>query len=236
MHGAKRTALLFLVVLGACAQPKPAAPPPPTPVPIVTTGALPRASAQSAPGQAAGATSGEPLSPAPEEAPSAGPQPAAGAAAATPVAPSPPKAAGSGGAPPKTARAESAPKAAPAAGRPPPAASPAAQEANGAASVARPPALDLASLEQRLRDTRAIGVFTKLSLKNQVDDLLAAFRAFHGGRPDPTLSQLRQRYEVLLLKVLTLLQDGDPPLAAEVSASRDAIWGILADRDKFQKI
>src|SRR5262249_7854586 len=36
--------------------------------------------------------------------------------------------------------------------------------------------LDLRSLEQRLRDTTAIGVFTKLSLKNQVDDLLREFR------------------------------------------------------------
>jgi len=34
------------------------------------------------------------------------------------------------------------------------------------------PALDLKSLEKRLRETTAIGVFTKLALKNQVDDLL----------------------------------------------------------------
>lgn len=103
----------------------------------------------------------------------------------------------------------------------------------------RPPAapsLDLAALEQRLRDTHAIGVFTKLSLKNQVDDLLAAVRTFHGGRLDPPLAVLRQRYDLLLLKVLTLLQDGDPSLATAISASRETIWGILADREKFQKI
>ena len=99
-----------------------------------------------------------------------------------------------------------------------------------------PPALDLAGLEQRLRDTHAIGVFTKLSLKNQVDDLLGAFRAFHGGQTRPPLAELRQRYDLLLLKVLTLLQDGDPPLASAISASREAIWALLADRDKFQKI
>src|SRR5262249_31032276 len=39
--------------------------------------------------------------------------------------------------------------------------------------------LDLGSLEKRLRETTAIGVFTKLSLKNQVDDLLDEFREFH---------------------------------------------------------
>jgi hypothetical protein len=97
-------------------------------------------------------------------------------------------------------------------------------------------ALDLASLEQRLRDTRAIGVFTKLSLKNQVDDLLDEFRAFHNGQTKTSLAELRQRYDLLLITVLTLLQDSDPPLASAISASREAIWGILTDREKFQKI
>jgi hypothetical protein len=99
-----------------------------------------------------------------------------------------------------------------------------------------PAPLDLTALEQRLKDTHAIGVFTKLSLKNQVDDLLGAFRSFHGGQTQPPLAELRQRYDLLLLKVLTLLQDGDPPLASAISASREAIWTLLADRNKFQKI
>ncbi|HLZ96444.1 MAG TPA: hypothetical protein VKP66_00775 [Steroidobacteraceae bacterium] len=108
--------------------------------------------------------------------------------------------------------------------------------AQPAARPPSPPALDLAGLEQRLKDTHAIGLFTKLSLKNQVDDLLGAFRTFHAGQIPPSLPELRERYDLLLLKVLTLLQDGDPPLASAISASREAIWGLLADRDKFQKI
>jgi hypothetical protein len=99
-----------------------------------------------------------------------------------------------------------------------------------------PATLDLTSLERRLRETRAIGVFTKLSLKNQVDDLLGDFRAFYKAahvRPSP---ELRQRYDLLLLKVLSLLQDGDPPLAAAISSSKEAIWSILADPDKLEKI
>jgi len=98
------------------------------------------------------------------------------------------------------------------------------------------PTLNLADLEQRLRETRAIGVFTKLSLKNQVDDLLNAFRELYRGPDKHPSAELRQRYDLLLLKVLTLLQDGDPPLAAAISSSREAIWSILADPDKFAKI
>ncbi len=108
---------------------------------------------------------------------------------------------------------------------------------SAAASNARPAttSLDLAALEDRLRSTHAIGVFTKLSLKNQVDDLLGQFRAFHA-RKQPPLSELRQQYDVLLMKVMSLLQDGDPPLAAEISSSREALWDILTDPQKFAKL
>jgi hypothetical protein len=102
--------------------------------------------------------------------------------------------------------------------------------------AAAPPTLNLADLEQRLRDTRAIGVFTKLSLKNQVDDLLKAFRELYRGPSKRPTPELRQRYDGLLLKVLTLLQDGDPPLAAAIASSREAIWNILADPEKFAEI
>jgi hypothetical protein len=115
---------------------------------------------------------------------------------------------------------------------------PVAEQAVLAAVPAKPPAaeLDLASLEQRLRDTHAIGVFTKLSLKNQVDDLLNQFRALYRGETRVALAELRQKYDLLLLKVLTLLQDSDPSLAAAISSSREAIWGILADPAKFARI
>lgn len=104
------------------------------------------------------------------------------------------------------------------------------------ATPAAPPSLDLPSLEQRLRDTHAIGLFTKLSIKNQVDELLSQFRAYHRGDKTVPPSQLRQRYDGLLMKVLSALQNGDPPLAAQIWSSREAIWGVLADPTKFEKI
>jgi hypothetical protein len=116
-------------------------------------------------------------------------------------------------------------------------AAPAAASAPSPSSAAPPaPTLDLADLEQRLRETRAIGVFTKLSLKNQVYDLLNAFRTLYRGPDKHPPAELRQRYDLLLIKVLTLLQDGDPPLAAAIASSREAIWSILADPEKFATI
>jgi hypothetical protein len=95
------------------------------------------------------------------------------------------------------------------------------------------PPLDLTALETRLKETKAIGVFTKITLKNQVDDLLDQFRAYYQGRAKTSLAELRQPYDRLLLKVLSLLQDGDPELAREIVTSREAIWSILADPAKF---
>ena len=96
--------------------------------------------------------------------------------------------------------------------------------------------LDIAALEQRLKETHAIGLFTKLSLKNQVDDLLAQFKAHYRGNGAPPLSALRERYDLLMLKVLSLLQDSDPALAKTIGSSREAIWGILSDPNKLAAI
>jgi hypothetical protein len=93
--------------------------------------------------------------------------------------------------------------------------------------------LDLDALKARLKATKAIGVFTKISLKNQTDDLLQQFRAFYQGDKKVTMPQLRQSYNLLMMKVLSLLQDGDPPLASAIVSSREAIWGLLADPQKF---
>jgi hypothetical protein len=179
---------------------------------------------------------------APDTPPAAPPAAVPPAPAAATAKPDQPKAVGT--AKPKSPRGPGSP--AGASSKPVPAeqrATPAAAAPPVAAAATQPvdkqpaPApLDLTALEQRLKDTHAIGVFTKLSLKNQVDDLLDAFRSFHGGQTQPPLAELRQRYDLLLLKVLTLLQDGDPPLASAISASREAIWALLADRNKFQKI
>jgi hypothetical protein len=139
------------------------------------------------------------------------------------------------------ANAAAAPPRAPA--RPPAtlsaAAPPAAKSETATAAPARTQAaapLDLKSLETRLKETQAIGVFTKLTLKNQIDELLERFRAFYQGKVKITLAELRRSYDMLVLKVLALLQDADPPLASAIAGSREAIWGILSNPAKFAAV
>jgi hypothetical protein len=139
-------------------------------------------------------------------------------------------------APPTTTRAKTAaaPAKAQAASQTPKATTPKLQPGSPAAT--RPPAkatLDLDALKTRLKDTTAIGLMTKLSLKNKVDDLLDEFRKHYAGKPMPTMAQLRSTYDMLMMKVLSLLQDKDQQLASDILSSRERIWGLLADPKSF---
>lgn len=167
--------------------------------------------------------------------PATPPTTTATAVPAKPSAPRPgnkPGAAPSGGgketSPPAAAPLATRSKAAPVASPTPPPANNLGTAPTSTGKAASPP-LDLAALETRLTQTKAIGVFTKITLKNQVDDLLNQFRAHYQGRAKTTLVELRQPFDRLLLKVLSLLQDGDPELARAIVASREALWLTLAD-------
>ena len=147
--------------------------------------------------------------------PAAAPRPVAGKPPVKPVAPAKPQPARP---PAPTARATRP--------APPPAA---ARPRTGVA----PATLDLDALEAQLKATKAIGVFTKISLKNQVDDLMQQFRDYYQGKSKLTMSDLRRSYNLLMMKVLTLLQDEDKPLASAIVSSREAIWSLLANPTTF---
>jgi hypothetical protein len=165
-------------------------------------------------------------------------QSAASEPAATPVAsPSPQPVRAAAGPPsvkdpaPQPARKDPAPVAR----TPAPVASPKAAAAPVAASraITAAPTLDLDALEEQLRATKAIGVFTKISLKNKVDDLMKQFRNHYQHKTTPTIAELRQSYDLLMMKVLSLLQDGDQKLASAIVSSREAIWALLANEQTF---
>jgi len=93
--------------------------------------------------------------------------------------------------------------------------------------------LDLNALKEQLKATKAIGVFTKISLKNQVDDLMEQFREYYQGKSKATMTDLRRSYNLLMMKVLSLLQDEDQTLASKIVSSREAIWSLLANPTTF---
>jgi hypothetical protein len=92
---------------------------------------------------------------------------------------------------------------------------------------------DIKELEARLRATKAIGFFTKLALKNEIDDLLGKFRCYHAGACDTPLPTLREEFNLLLMKVLSLLQDDDPDLFRALAGAREIVWNNLTDPTAF---
>jgi hypothetical protein len=171
------------------------------------------------------------------------PEPAASQPAASqPVASQPVASQPVASQPAATPVATSAPQPARAAVKPPPVkpvplpvpkgAAPIAPAVAASRVAAAAPTLDLDALKARLRATKAIGVFTKLSLKNKVDDLMKQFTEHYQGKKPP-LADLRLSYDLLMMKVLSLLQDSDQALAAEVVSSREPIWALLADEKTF---
>ncbi len=112
------------------------------------------------------------------------------------------------------------------------------EKSGQAPTVARAPeqTLDVADLKAKLRETPAIGTFAKLALKNQMDDLVDKFRTLHVNGQRGAVPSLRQPYDALVIKVVALLQTGDPSLARTIANSREAIWAILADPQKFKSV
>ena len=204
------SAVIMLTVLstGCMHETKPQTQPPPVAATPETAKAPQTAKATPAP-----AKPPSPTSQAPATTSKAKPAPATTAksapSSATKPQPAPPKQAAAA-TPPKQATSPAPPK-----------------------QAAAAPTLDLDGLEARLKQTKAIGLMTKLSLRNKVDDLLAQFRQHHAGKPMPTVAELRRSYDLLMMKVLSLLQDHDQQLASDILSSRERIWGLLADPNKF---
>ena len=96
--------------------------------------------------------------------------------------------------------------------------------------------LDIKQLTARLRATKAIGFFTKLALKNEIDDLLDRFRQFHGRTGEATLAVLREQFNLLFIKVISLLQDDDQELSRILAGAREILWNKLADPAAFAQL
>jgi len=98
-----------------------------------------------------------------------------------------------------------------------------------------PAAISLEELGARIKATPAIGAFSKLSLKNDIDDLVDDLRGYHEGHRGD-LDDLHQSYEALVLKLMALLEDDEPDLALALARSRDDIWSRLVNPAEFAKL
>lgn len=95
---------------------------------------------------------------------------------------------------------------------------------------------DLDTLVDRVSHSKHLGFLTKISLKQDVDSLLEGIRKYHNGTGEGSLDQARERYDVLVHKLIVLLQDKDEMLARNIEDGREKMWAILSDEKKFAGI
>ena len=224
--------VVISLTIGAagCATKAPESPPP---APVTTAPNPPQTSKPAKADTAPPSTKDGPAARAPEKPSASAPaKPAVPASPEKPAASAPTKPAATTPAPPSTATTKPATPA-PTKPSPPPTAKATAKPGTPPPAAASNPTLDLTALKEQLKSTKAIGIMTKLSLKNQVDDLLDGFREHYAGKGKGTMAQLRQSYDMLMMKVLSLLQDKDQKLASDIVSSREAIWALLANPKTF---
>jgi hypothetical protein len=104
---------------------------------------------------------------------------------------------------------------------------PAAPASTAAAAPA--PRFDMNTLIERLKQTKAIGVLTKLVLRSDVNDLIDEVKLYKQTKgTESQLERIKAHFNGLLLKVLALLND-DPKLAQDIQRARDNLWQHLME-------
>ena len=98
---------------------------------------------------------------------------------------------------------------------------------------AAPAPLDLTALKEQLKATKAIGVFTKLSLKNQVDDLMKQFSDYYQGKAKTTHAGTAPLLRLADDEGAVAAAGLRPEARVRVVSSREAIWALLSDPKKF---
>ena len=96
--------------------------------------------------------------------------------------------------------------------------------------------IDFEKLKLRLRKTGAIGFFTKLELKGLIEDLFEEIEVFHKLESELSIEQLEEHFNLLLMKLLVLLQDDDTGLHREIVLARPTLWITLSDATSFKAL
>ena len=95
--------------------------------------------------------------------------------------------------------------------------------------------VDLQILGDMLAETRAVGIFTKLSLKKDIEKVLLRLKKFHNGKSKFSLEQLEEQYNLLLMKIAIHLQEDDLALHTHLCNAWLVIWEDLRDYDRFHE-
>ncbi|MDQ6995876.1 MAG: hypothetical protein Q9M82_00265 [Mariprofundus sp.] len=89
--------------------------------------------------------------------------------------------------------------------------------------------VDFNILKERLKNTDAIGFFTKLAIRNDIVDLMDKIKKYRKkAKLKVKMNEIRSSFDGLLLKIIALLE-GDPNLSRDLYVGRESIWESLLE-------
>jgi len=84
-------------------------------------------------------------------------------------------------------------------------------------------------LKERLKNTDAIGFFTKLAIRNDIVDLMDEIKQYRKkSMLKAKMKEIRASFDGLLLKIIALLEE-DPNLSRDLYVGRESIWESLLE-------
>lgn len=105
----------------------------------------------------------------------------------------------------------------------------AATKADNELSHSKTVEVDIKTLETRLKNTDAIGFFTKLAIRSNIIDLMNKIRQYRKqSMLKAKMKEIRASFDGLLLKIIALLEE-DPKLSRDLYVSRESIWESLLE-------
>jgi len=89
--------------------------------------------------------------------------------------------------------------------------------------------VDFKTLKKRLKNTDAIGFFTKLAIRNDIVDLMDKIKQYRKRSIlKANMKKIRSSFDGLLLKIIALLEK-DPNLSRDLYVGRESIWESLLE-------
>lgn len=94
---------------------------------------------------------------------------------------------------------------------------------------------DLDNLRARIRKSKAVGPLTKLKLRGEIKALLKKLELYHSGKGHSNINQLNERFDLLYMKVVSLVQEKDPDLHRQLCNSWEPLRRSLQSPSYFSR-
>jgi len=92
---------------------------------------------------------------------------------------------------------------------------------------------ELDRLVDQVTKTKSIGIFSKLALKGDAEKLWRDLGKFHKGVDGVKISELDERYNLIVHKLELSIRKRDTVLAQAIADFREPLWQRLKNPDSF---